>query len=486
MEMRLSKQDWIFFLICLGLGIVAEISFFHDMIGISYVVFSTCLYAVFFWRFRSYQFANKRIGLLLMVAIWLLSASFLFYSNMVFYMLNTLVIPFLVIGHLVLMTSPKEVLWHRWPFISRIYFKVSQSIGYAFRFLMTGPARIKAGMDEQKAHFVKRVLIGLVISFPLLFVIIILLTSADQQFGRLLGALPEWFSSLRIGEEIVRAGIVAVFTLALFGLFQVLYQKDTVEAEVPVPKEKMNWDGVIAITVLVLLNLVYLLFVVVQFRYFFSETLQGEFTYAGYARRGFFELVLVTLANLAILTSVLTYVKVENSWGRMFIRTMLTLMVAFSGVMLYSAFLRLLMYEEAYGFTFARVLAHSFMIFLMVILLYTVAKVWLERLSLVHFCLITSLIYYTVLNMINIDRIIVEQNLDRFEETEKIDIYYLYSLSYEGVIGLAELYELNPSMPGLRGLLVHSRQEAAEADWSWQSYNLSREKAYERLKKLDL
>ena len=81
------------------------------------------------------------------------------------------------------------------------------------------------------------------------------------------------------------------------------------------------------------------------------------------------------------------------------------------------------------------------MIFLMIIFAYTLVKIWLEKLSLFHFYFIASLVYYVGMNVVNIDRIVVEQNITRYEETGKIDIQYLNNLSFTGKLRLLQLYD---------------------------------------------
>ena len=101
----------------------------------------------------------------------------------------------------------------------------------------------------------------------------------------------------------------------------------------------------------------------------------------------------------------------------------------------------MLMYEEAYGYTFTKVLVQTFMIFLTIMMMYTLIKVWLEKLSLFHFYFITSIIYYTSINLVNINQIVVNKNIDRYEQTGKIDVHYLNHTSLTGVLGLIELYK---------------------------------------------
>ncbi|MEW8971393.1 MAG: DUF4173 domain-containing protein [Mesobacillus sp.] len=477
MTLKLEKGDGVFFLVCLALGILAERSFLHGLIGLSYPVFITAFYAVFFWRYRSFTFTNKKLGLLMVASIWLLSTSFFLHSNMILYMLNFLVVPVMVLIQLVLVTYPLHNQWHRWPFIQKLFLTVGAAIAYVYRLLMHVAKFSVRGLEENKSATIRKVLIGVGISLPLLFVIVNLLVSADQQFGNLLGAFPRWLLGLKIEEQVLRTIAVTIYTLAIFGLLQVLRTKQQVPAEDPKPTGRISWDSVISLTVLTLLNIVYLLFVAVQFQYFFSETLKAGFTYAEFARRGFFELLFVTMLNLLIISTIVSYVDKTSKFLTLAIRSLLSLLVTFSGVMLYSAFLRLLMYEEAYGFTFARVLAHSFMVFLLVILSYSLMRIWMERLSLVRFYIISAIIFYTIINTIQLDQYVVDRNLERYSETGKIDIHYLNSLSYEGVEGLVELYKLNPGHPGLSELLLQRKREFMALEERWNSINMSRRSA---------
>ncbi|WP_342032501.1 DUF4173 domain-containing protein [Mesobacillus boroniphilus] len=408
------------------------------------------------------------------------------YSNTILYLLNILVIPLMVLIQLVLVTYPTENQWHRWPYVQKLFLSVGAAIAYVFRFIMYGPKLAIRGLEEKKSATIRKVLIGVAISLPLLFVIVNLLVSADQQFGNMLGTIPRWLLGLKIEEEILRTIAITIYTLAIFGVLQVLRAKQPLPVEQPAQKEKMAWDSVVSLTVLTLLNIVYLLFVIVQFQYFFSETLTDGFTYAEFARRGFFELLFVTMLNLLIISTFVSFVEKGSKILTRALRGLLSLLVIFSGVMLYSAFIRLFMYEEAYGFTFARVLAHSFMIFLLVILCYSFMRIWMERLSLVRFYIISAIIFYTLVNTIQLDRFVVERNLERYLETGKIDIYYLNSLSYEGVEGLVELYKINPGHPGLSDLLLQRKQDLMYSEENWNSINMSRRSAEKALMDLEM
>ncbi|MDQ0253133.1 hypothetical protein J2S74_000505 [Evansella vedderi] len=130
---------------------------------------------------------------------------------------------------------------------------------------------------------------------------------------------------------------------------------------------------------------------------------------------------MVTVINFVTLTAILLFSKKGLA---SLVQILLTLLIVFSGVMLTSAFMRLLMYEEAFGYTYSRIFAHAFMIYLVVIFAFTLLRVWANRLSLVRFYLIFTLLFYVGLNIIGIEDIIVTKNMERYEETEEIRLIY--------------------------------------------------------------
>lgn len=486
MEMKFEKLDGLFLFLCLLVGVLAEESFFRGQIGVSYFVFIVVFYSLFFWRFRTFPFTHQRLGYLVLIVIWILAAGYYLYDTKLFLVLNILVIPALVIFHLVLITSRKNMEWCNGWFIAHIVVRMFEGIRYNVLFVRVIGKRMNGSDNEKRYDVLKKILIGILISVPFLFLILHLLSSADAQFERILGNLPHLLTFR--GDYVIRFMIILVFTFSFFGFLQVLRQKNRSIVERKSTHKPIELDGIISLTILILLDLVYVVFVAVQFKYFFSGGSLGDgFTYAEYARRGFFELLFVTMMNLMVITGVIHFTNRIQGLLKRSNQIALTLLVLSSSVLLTSAFMRMTMYEEAYGFTFLRVLVHSFMIFLIVILAYTLVRIWLEKLSLLHFYFIASLIYYAGMNIVSIDEMVVDQNIARYEQTGKIDLHYLKDFSSTGVLGLIELYKRNPDVPGLRDLLQQSKidRQYLKSD-SWQTYNRTREKVYAELGELEL
>jgi len=485
MSEKVKQKEWLFLLACFGLGVLAEISFLHGRVGISYPIFIAGFYLVIFLRYRL-AFNHRRIGLLLMLVIWILSGSYLFYDNDFFHNLNLLIIPVLVFSHIVLITQPNTFTWETPSFILQLMYKFQEGIKYSSTFFKKVFYQLFRNMNEQTAHAIKRIAIGLLIGVPLLIIITGLLMSADSIFQDTILRIPKFILEFNFIENSFRFAFIVMSSMLFFGIFQVL-KKETKQRETNVEKQKFKWDSWTVITILVLLNAVYILFVAIQFKYFFSGQLMDGFTYAEYARRGFYELVLVLIINWSLLLSFINRVKQGSNKLILIINSLYSLLIMTSGVMLTSAFQRLSLYEKAYGFTMDRFLAHAFMIFLMVIFAYTFIRVWVKRISLIHFYLIVGLIFYTVLNVINVEQFIVDKNLERYEQTGKIDVNYLETLSYTGWNGLITLYKKEKDYPYLEDTLVYIKYWVeGEYRSSWQSYNFSREKLLDEIKELDL
>src|SRR5699024_7287809 len=99
----------------------------------------------------------------------------------------------------------------------------------------------------------------------------------------------------------------------------------------------ITWNNLSAMTILILLNTVYVLFVAIQFKYFFSGGLIEGMTYASYARRGFTELVVVMMINWSILLYFFKKIKSESRAVKIVLQLLYSLLILTSGVMLASA-----------------------------------------------------------------------------------------------------------------------------------------------------
>lgn len=237
-------------------------------------------------------------------------------------------------------------------------------------------------------------------------------------------------------------------------------------------------------------------FVAIQFSYFFGgadNVLRGGFTYSDYARRGFFELLAVSIMTLGLLLF-LDWVTILSGKGSKQIFRVLALgVVALMGVMIFSASQRMELYETAYGFTHMRVLPHLFIWAIGALFIAFVLQVFRVREQVFSLgLLLTAIGYLTVLNVMNLDLYIANRNIERFinGEGEPLDFCYLNALSVDAMPAMLALadHELSAEDVDLQvGLWLRNRY-ATLIYWGQNrtlfSANLAREAAFNTLEPL--
>jgi hypothetical protein len=297
-----------------------------------------------------------------------------------------------------------------------------------------------SGGKKERWNKVQPFLRGLLIAIPILIVLGALLASADLIFQNRLSNLFDWLKIENLGEIIWRTIYIVILAYLLAGAFihalTISAEKKTLGEEKPWIKPFLGTTE--AFIVLGLVNLLFLSFIIIQFRYFFAGTanisVEG-FTYAEYARRGFFELVAVALISLGLFYLLSQFTKrAEPKFKRVFSFLGILLMLQV-GCMLVSAFQRLSLYEAAYGFTTLRTITHVFMIWLSVLLLaVTLMEIFnqFKRMALVLFLVFFG--FTLTLNVVNVDRFIARQNIQHAIAGNPLDAEYLIrNLSNDGI-----------------------------------------------------
>lgn len=232
---------------------------------------------------------------------------------------------------------------------------------------------------------------------------------------------------------------------------------------------------------LALLDALFLAFVAVQVAVLFGghdRVLETEgLTYAEYARSGFWQLLAATALTLLVIGVAVAFADVRRRREAVVLRTLLGLLCALALVVVASALHRLELYEEAFGLTRLRLLVETIELWLGAMLALAAAAVAaravLTRAATV--AVVATAAGLLAFSLSSPDRRIAERNIDRWEETGRIDEWYLRGLSADAAPALVEL-------PAARRLHVTAglRDRLREGD-PWSSANLSRARARELL-----
>ncbi|WP_422753214.1 DUF4153 domain-containing protein [Micromonospora sp. WMMD708] len=327
-------------------------------------------------------------------------------------------------------------------------------------------------------RLVPRVVGSVVATAVVLLVFGLLLSSADAAFDQVLGAVvPEvnidsvvrWLFLAAVGGSIA---VAATYTLAAPP------DLSTVDREGRQRLGILEWAPAIAA-----LTLLFVGFVAVQFTVLFGGQRHvlrtAGLSYAEYARSGFWQLTVVTLLTVAVLGGVTRWARRESRAERVLLRVLLGLLSALSVVIVVSALSRMYTYQKVYSFTGERIFVMAFELLLGAVFLMVLAAGvrwrgrWIPGVTVG-----LAVVMLLSLAVLNPEDYAARRNIARYEQSGKIDAWYLRALSADATPALATLPDRIR-----RCTLSWIDDDLAEPD-PWYAWNLGRSRARAELERL--
>lgn len=358
-----------------------------------------------------------------------------------------------------------------------------------------------AGTRERMRQFIP-VARGVLLALPVLAGFTFLLMSADSVFASYIDDLFSLQLPIDSMAFVQRSIVIVIVAWSCAGGLLVALTRTTprlsassVTGELPaegdtqpllLPRQSVQLLGnTEAVTVLTLVDMLFGGFIGIQAAYFFGglDTLNRTgMTYAEYARRGFFELLAVACLTLGMLWMMTIVTRRDQPRQRYAFNATSTMLIVLVLGLLASAFQRMLLYEQAFGYTRLRIYTLSFMIWLAVVLVLFMIALLREKPSLFTFGgFVSALVYLALLNIVNPDAMIVRENVARYQESGKLDADYLTRLSADATPAL--ISALDVVDPEARGILLtdlayqFGHLQGIEARSGWAGWHLARAQA---------
>lgn len=295
--------------------------------------------------------------------------------------------------------------------------------------------REKSTSDRSKAGFGKAML-GLLIALPVAAILAALLSSADQAFhgmldGIDLGSFPEKLLSAFLA--------IPLFVL----LFCQLFSLQDIRREQRQESDK-GIDPIILTFFLIGISVVYVAYLFSQLAYFFSGFmgfLPEEFTYAEYARRGFFELSAVSVINIVIVILGTALSRKKNGRLPLGVKLPSLFLCLFSLVLIGTEVAKMKMYMDTYGLTRLRILTTLFMIFLAVVFLALMIYLFARRFPYLKVAVVCGAALVIAVNFVSVDRMVAEYNVWAYQNSvlETVDVDTITELGDAAVPALLKL-----------------------------------------------
>lgn len=407
-----------------GISMVFALAFiillYDAGVGLNYFLFTILMVSLLVTAMKEFEITIKRSTWLCYAGAIVLGLSTMMTANGTLQFLNIIGI-MLLLDISLLYQIDHDARWDFARYAGQIWgllFRSIASLGMPF----SDSYQYIKNTKMLKNDRTRNVLVGLCLSIPLLFIVISLLSSADMLFG----SLTNNFFGAIISENIVIIVIMFLFGfLSCYCILCAYADMHDIEhnAEMDNQKTKKKGDPTVAITIMVLLLGVYVLFCAIQITYLFANgffVLPQEFTFAEYARRGFFELFAVTIINiLLILTCTILF---RDSKVLRYILTGITIC---SYIMIASAAYRMILYVDTYHLTFLRLLVFVFLVIDTFVLAGVIISVFRKDFPLFRYCVLVTSCCYIPFSLAKPDYHIANYHIGHVEKMDFEDIYFL-------------------------------------------------------------
>lgn len=304
------------------------------------------------------------------------------------------------------------------------------------------------GKGASIGRFVLKIVIGIAVAV-IPTAIVIGLLSYDSEFTRILKNIFD-FKFTDIISQISSVVLGIPIGMYIFGLY--ISSVDNISSDsISVKDFEQNIKKIRiapAITILIAiipLLFIYVIFFISQTDYYlsaFTNKLPDGFSYAQYAREGFFQLCTVSIINLVIIIAIILLLKRKNS--NVILKILTTVFSFFTLILISTAISKMIMYIDFYGLTQKRVYATWFMILIALVYILIMLKQYIRKTKAVFLSFAVCMIMFSLLSLSNVDGIIARYNINRYLSgtLETVDVEALGDLGYASVEHLVRLEDV--------------------------------------------
>lgn len=440
--------------------------------GITYPFFVTGTLCYFFFSMKKLGVPYKKGSIFYLISILLLGISNCLTNSFPLLIFNKIGIFFLTF-FLILHTMYNDSAWN----LPEYIIALCRTIGNCFSCLLRPFSDAGFYFDTQKQEKTDKnssliyVFIGILITIPVLFVAVLLLFTADAVFADILNNL---FHNVNFKTIFSILFLIIVVSFCSYAAYAGICMKTVPEKAY----DRRTLQPVIAIIVTGALSFVYIIFSSIQILYLFVGNMQlpDGYTYARYAREGFFQLLAVCILNL-LLVLICLYFFQENT----ILKIILTIINGCTYIMILSSALRMVMYINSYHLTFLRIFVLWSLAVIFLLISGITVSIYCPSFPLFSYGIAVITVCYLILSFVHPDYWIARYNLT-YAVTETNNsyynsLYYLNSLSADAAPVILNP-EQNPYLDSIDSMLEHADDDTVyytyenENDmWLYDYYN---------------
>ena len=419
----------------LFLSLWQSLLFWKQDLGISVLLFTIPIIWITTKLLKG-NIKNKK-ALLISIPIIVLSSTYFVFDNIEFYLLNIVVIPILYLIMIIWDISDFNIK----SIIYKIILMIFEPLNYigdvikaVFKEFKSKEKSEQIGEKKEKNNIFKAVCLTGIVAI----IVIGLLCSADNEFAKIFKVIFKDMNIFNVPELTIRIITIIIAFFYFAGFFMNMLDKENGLKEFEEEEKKEKKESYTIRMMMTALNIIYLIFCFTQIKVLFTEQ---NIKYSEFARKGFFQLMIVSLINIVMILKANNTNLKETEKQVKYKKAMCISMIIFTLVIIISAFARMTLYQQNYGYTRLRVLVDWALITEIILLIPTIIYILKNKINLIKTYFVIIVTMYCIVNFVNIDKFIVKNNINRYKETGNIDLNYLIEMNNTDLV--EQLLELD-------------------------------------------
>ena len=412
----------------LFLSLWQSLLFWKQDLGISVLLFTIPIIWITTKLLKG-NIKNKK-ALLISIPIIVLSSTYFIFDNLTFYLINIVLVPILYLIMVIWAISDFQIKSIIYKIILMI-FEPLNYIGDVIRAVLKefNPKEKDEQIGEKKEK--NNIFKAVCFTGTIALIVIGLLCSADNEFAKIFSTIFKDINIFNVSELTGRIIIIIIAFFYFAGFFMNMLDKENGLKEFEKDEKTEKKESYTIRMMITVLNLVYLVFCFTQIKVLFTEQ---NIKYSEFARKGFFQLMIVSLINIVMILKANNKNLKETEKQEKYKKTMCIVMVIFTLIIIISAFARMTLYQQNYGYTRLRILVDYTLITEIILLIPTIIYILKNKIDLIKTYFVIIITMYCLVNFINIDKIIMKNNFNRYKETGYIDLNYLMEMNNSDLI----------------------------------------------------
>jgi hypothetical protein len=330
--------------------------------------------------------------------------------------------------------------------------------------------------DSRTGKNIKLVIIGLIITFPLTAIVAALLMSADDGMKRIIQSMFSGIDNATFWSIVLQLIFAIPCSMYIFGMFYTNANCDELkklDERICIQKlYNMRFvSNLICYTAVTPICILYVLFFISQANYFlsaFTDSLPNGFTYADYARKGFFELCAVAVINLCVICFISLHSKKAGREKPFALKLYSIVLSVFTIILIATALSKMVMYIKRYGLTELRVYTSWFMILLAAVFVLIIVKQFRFDMKFAKHISAVFTIMFAVLCFSRPESLIAKYNIEMYRSG------YLEELDEEALLDMSDDARLTALKSGVvTADEVNAEKYSGYEGSSYGRYNIS-------------